>query len=334
MKFKNITGNNQQQKRLEIMFSHDMLPQTTLFYGIPGIGKKMIATQLLAASFCSKASVERPCLECQSCIQITKHTHPDFVYIGPNEKNHIPLGDADKKEEGSVRWLIDRLSRKSFSGHYGVIVDGAECISIEGQNALLKTIEEPPLGANIILLSSNKSQLLETILSRCSEVSFNPLTVQEVQFLLEKLNVENRQQLAHLSGGSVEQALLLADEKIYENIFSLCREISSFLNDKSVLNLDINQLQKITGIDNLLMILINIYRSLLFDVISGHNNQEFFPGDIAVHDTALLRKIVKIFLTLKKGLSRNLNMKNLLKSMLYQIDSMNDIGRPDIFNLQ
>ena len=167
-----IIGHSRQIKILEVLRRNDDIPQTILFSGKSGIGKKLVARRLLASLFCEAG--DPPCLKCPSCLQAAGGTFPDIIELGPDEKGSIPIGDADRSEPGSVRWLIDRLSKKSISGTYGVLIDGAESISAAGQNALLKTIEEPQAGAHIIIITANRSLILPTILSRCMNLPFYP----------------------------------------------------------------------------------------------------------------------------------------------------------------
>ncbi|MCP4133129.1 MAG: hypothetical protein GY754_19335 [bacterium] len=332
-----ITGHRLQVRRLEIMMEKNMVAQTMLFSGMPGIGKKKVALRLLKNLFC--AASDPPCLTCSTCIAIAKGTFPDVIELHPDEKGKIPIGNAEKKEEGSVRWLIDKMTRKSVSGQYGAIINGIDRVSIEGQNALLKTIEEPPEGAHIILTVTNKSQILPTILSRCSLVPFYPLGENEMREILANHGMDNSRigLIPEFSGGSVELALLLADEAVFNEIIAFAGMISRYLENGGSLNFDIKTIQKNTGItdvDNIIMILVNIYRMLLRQYIGrdGVSSNENDPviSSIVVRDFQKLSKIIKILLALRKGYSNNLNIKSTLKGMLYSIDTMNEIGVPEL----
>ncbi len=324
-----IIGHTRQLKVLDILRSGDSLPGTMLFSGRSGIGKKLIARRLLASLFCGAA--DPPCLRCPDCVRIAGGTFPDLIELGPDDKGTIPIGSADRSEAGSVRWLIDRLSKKSVSGTYGILIDGAECISTGGQNALLKTIEEPQEGAHIIIITANKSLILPTILSRCMDLSFNALSVDEVLQVLDAVGSDpaGRGLGADLSGGSVETALLLSDEAVLSGIGALCREISSCLNEGKSLSLDIATIQKKITMDQLLTIMLNIYRTLLVEAIGGGPVDLFFE-EVRVKDRQKLTKLIKILLALRKGLANNLNIRGALKGMIYSIESIDELGLPHL----
>jgi DNA polymerase III subunit delta' len=322
-----ILGHARQLKVLSLLLENENIPQTMLFSGKSGTGKKLVARRLLASLFCEAANP--PCMKCPSCLQAASGTFPDIIEIGPNEKGTIPIGDTDRSEPGSVRWLIDRLSKKSIWGTYGVLIDGAESIRPEGQNALLKTIEEPQAGAHIIIITANRSLILPTILSRCMNLPFFPLEPAEVKKALIAAGAGDTDPdlVSELSGGSVETALLISGENVLEGIAGVCGEISSYLSRGESLRLDLAALQKKVGMDQLLSILITIYRSILAADISGGPLHPFLAG-FSVNDGQKLTKLIKILLALRKGLANNLNIRNALKGMLYSIDSIGDFGLP------
>ncbi len=325
-----IIGHTRQLKLLDLLQAGGKIPQTMLFSGRPGTGKRIVARRFLTALFCS--ADDPPCLRCPSCLQAAGGTHPDIIEMGPDEKGAIPIGTADKSEPGSVRWLIDRLSKKSISGTYGVIIDGAESISSAGQNALLKTIEEPQAGAHIILITAGRSLILPTILSRSMYIPFNPLEAEDVRSFLalsKTAGTADPDLVAELCGGSLEAALLLAREDILEGIAAICREISAYLASGESLALDIAPLQKKIGVDLLLSLLVNIYRSLFLSALSGTAPHPFLAG-FAVDDRQKSVKIIKILLALRKGLSNNLNIRNALKGLLYSIDDIDGFGLPKL----
>ncbi len=322
-----IIGHTRQLKILELLRSGGSLPGTMLFSGRTGIGKKLIARRLLASLFC--AAGDPPCLSCPVCLQIAGGAFPDLIELTPDEKGTIPIGSADRSEAGSVRWLIDRLSKKSVSGSYGVLIDGAERISTGGQNALLKTIEEPQEGAHIIIITANKSLILPTILSRCMDLSFNPLSGDEVLRVLEAEGSAAPVSglIADLSGGSVETALLLSDEAILSVIGTLCRELSAYLNRGEGLILDMAAIQKKISMDQLLTVMLNAYRTMLVAAVGGGPLDPFLD-EIRVDDRQKLAKLIKILLALRKGLANNLNIRGALKGMLYSIESIDELGLP------
>ncbi len=323
-----IIGHSLQLQKLALMRENNKIPHAILFSGINGIGKKTVALRFFMELFCS--SETSPCLACPSCRQIRSGTFPDLIILEPNNKGKIPIGSQENSEEGSVRWLIERISKKSISGRFGVIIDGVEKISPPGQNALLKTIEEPQTGTVLILITSNKSRILPTILSRCSHIAFNPLLDKDVEKILTHINMHPEDSgIINLSGGSVEIARMLADDEILNEIRAVSSEINNHILQNTPLHLNIQAVQKKTGTENLIHILLNLYRHLLMLQIHGSDSSgttvspDQLPGE-------KLEKIIKILLALKKGLSNNLNIKYFLKGMIYSLDSIHDSGTPKI----
>jgi DNA polymerase III delta prime subunit len=324
-----IIGHTRQLKFLELLRHGEAVPHTMLFSGKSGIGKKLVARRFIASLFCRGA--EPPCLHCPTCIQAMGMTFPDIIELQPDDKGTIPIGNANRSEPGTVRWLIDRLSKKSVTGIYGVIIDGVETISIGGQNALLKTIEEPQAGAHIIIIAENKSLILPTILSRSMVLAFNPLDAAEVKRVLavKGAGAADPDLVSELSGGSVEIALLLSVENTLAGIAGICREITSYLMRRQSLHLDLAALQKKIGMDQILSILLNAYRSILSSSISGAPLHPFL-AEFSIPDRKKITKLIKILLALRKGLTNNLNIRSALKGMLYSIEQINDFGLPKL----
>jgi len=321
-----IIGHTRQLNILKLLRAGGVVPSAMLFSGRSGIGKKLVARRLLASLFCGAG--DPPCMTCSSCVQIAGGTFPDMIELLPDEKGTIPIGGADRNETGTVRWFIDRLSKKSVSGTYGVLIDGAENISIGGQNALLKTIEEPQEGAHIIIITANRSLILPTILSRCMDLSFNPLSVDEVQQAMEASGTAAVSGLAaELSGGSVETALLLSDDAVLSGIGTLCGEISACINRGESLGLDMAAIQKKAALDQVLTVMVNAYRAILAADIDGTPLDPLLEK-LRIDDRQKLAKLIKILLALRKGLANNLNIRGALKGMVYAIDSVDDLGLP------
>ncbi|MBN1531834.1 MAG: hypothetical protein JXA20_04165, partial [Spirochaetes bacterium] len=243
-------------------------------------------------------------------------------------------------EPGTVRWLIERLSKRSISGTCGVIIDGIEHITPAGQNALLKTIEEPQEGTAIILISANRSQVLPTILSRSTEIPFQPLSERQVGEVLRGLSsgaegaedaigANSVDLAAAISGGSVERALVLGDAAFMESLMGLCAAISATARTGAPFDRDLSQYQKRPGYEALLDMLVHIYRLMLRGTLQGSALPEALAPAV-MEDRDTIVKIIKIFLALKGGLANNLNMRMHLKGMLYGIGGMETMGMPDL----
>ncbi|MBN2160937.1 MAG: AAA family ATPase [Spirochaetes bacterium] len=324
-----IIGHTRQLNVLGLLLKSGNIPNTMLFSGKSGIGKKLVAKHFLASLFCRGDNP--PCGKCSACVQIEGQTFPDLIEVHPDGKGKIRIGDTDRNEAGTARWLVDRLSKKSVYGTCGVLIDDAETMTTEAQNALLKTIEEPQAGAHIIIITANKSLILPTILSRGMELYFNPLGIDEVRQALSAAGAgaADPDLLSELSGGSVETALLLSRENTLPAVADICGEIAAYLTRGANLRLDIAAIQKKISMDQILSLLLTIFRAMLSADITGAPLHPFIEG-IRVRDDEKLVKIIKILLALRKGLANNLNIRNALKGMLYSIDSIGGFGLPKL----
>jgi DNA polymerase-3 subunit delta' len=191
------------------------LASSYLFLGPAGIGKRTFALKLAKALLCTNAKETDllPCGHCDSCRLMEAGTHPDIDVVGlPAGKRWLPLelflGDREHRNQVG---LCHNISLRPMMGRRRVaIIDDADGLTTESANCLLKTLEEPPRGALLILIGTNRSRQLPTILSRTQIVRFEPLPQEVVsQLLLEQSVVENESQardLAAQSGGSLQRA--------------------------------------------------------------------------------------------------------------------------------
>jgi len=321
MNFDGIIGHEKQKHFLNSLSRSKRIPQALLFTGIPGVGKKLMAKKFIAGLFCPEP--DPPCLRCPSCLRVQHGTHPDYLELSPGEKGSIPIGNEEKREPGSVRWLIDRLNRKAVTGRHGVIVDGADAIAEEGQNALLKTIEEPSPGSVIILVASNRAALLPTIISRSVELKFFPLKEEEISLMLEAAvpDHEHRGTIALLSGGSPSLAYFLSDPEAMEGLLSAAASFKPVIEKGALLAADIDSLLGRFGPENLLNALVNLYRANVLALLGAVPAVPPTLSGLFLDDGPTVRELVKIFVALKKGQSHNLNFRIALKGMLYSLCS-------------
>ena len=170
-----------------------------LFSGPAGTGKRTASEICARAVHC--AGAVKPCDQCPPCKRMLAGTHPDHVVLSASGRS---IGVDE------VRELIQRVSVKPFEGgRHTVVIDNAEKMTPQAQNALLKTLETPPGGAVFFLLTTSPSQMLPTIVSRCRHARFRPVSaVQAERALIAGGAPEARARLAAAaSGGSIGRAL-------------------------------------------------------------------------------------------------------------------------------
>ena len=172
MNFINIIGNDKTKELLVNSINSNNLVHSYMFVGPDGIGKKLFATELAKIVLCT--SSEKACNSCSSCIKFNSNNHPDFTIIDSEDGKNIKIGQ--------IRLLQEQISEKPIVSEKKIyIINNADLMTIEAQNCLLKTLEEPPEYALIILVLSNENKLLNTINSRCTKISFNKLTNEDLQ---------------------------------------------------------------------------------------------------------------------------------------------------------
>ena len=199
--FSEVLGQKKAKEVLARNLARKKIASSYLFAGPEGTGKMQTAIAFARAVLCREESAGQKGCGCKSCVMFNAGTHPDFMGVIPTEsksknenfadiiRDPAQIGIAQKGRAikiEQIRELISTVSLKSyFGGWKAVIIEGPDTMKKEPANALLKTLEEPPPNTVIILVTSNPSSLLPTILSRCRVVRFVPMAPAELAKLLE-----------------------------------------------------------------------------------------------------------------------------------------------------
>jgi len=250
MQWLDVKGQYRAMRLVQMAYRSGRMPHAWLFYGPAGVGKEMLAVRMARLLLCAEpAAIEVPeqagdcdgqwldgCGSCQDCRLVETGSHPDLrlIYRGLAQHHPDPAVQARKATELSVDvvryFLLDPARAKPSRGRAQVfIVREAELLSPAAQNALLKTLEEPPADTYIVLLSSAKDRLLPTTLSRCQPVEFAPLATDVVMDLLVDagLSGDEAEFYALISEGRPGWALELASVAVMEDFAKIGRQIAS-----------------------------------------------------------------------------------------------------------
>jgi len=212
MSFNDIVGQERVIKILTKSLKENKVSSSYIFVGSEGTGKKLVAIEFSKAVNCLNLSKgSEACENCQSCTEISKQFSPDLKIIEPI-KNSIKIEQ--------IREMRKEIGLKPFKNKKKIyIIDKAEKMTLEASNCLLKTIEEPPYYAIIILICSKIDPILPTIVSRCQILNFGLITSLKIkELLLNKVNnleKEKAEIISKLAQGSIGKAFKLAIDKEY-----------------------------------------------------------------------------------------------------------------------
>ncbi len=216
--FNNILGNDKIKESLVSSVKNNKISHSYLFIGIEGIGKKMIAKEFAKMLLCT--DINKGCNKCKSCIEFETNNNPDFKIIEPD-------GNSLKIEQ--IREFQAKVYEKPIISTRKVyIIDDSDKMTIEAQNCLLKTLEEPPEYVTIILIGSNENSFLSTIKSRCMILHFEKLSNEIIKNYLQenyKTNIDSEIMLEAFQG-SIGKAIQLREKqedykKIEDIIYNL-----------------------------------------------------------------------------------------------------------------
>ena len=277
--FRDVIGHEHLIEHLQSAIAMGKVSHAYIFDGEKGSGKNFLADRFAAALQCN-AEGEKPCGTCTSCKQAEGRNHPDIIRITHEKPNTISVDDIRQQLCGDV--MI-----KPYKGPYKVyIVDEAEKLNVQAQNALLKTIEEPPVYAVIILLTTNSESFLPTILSRCVTLHLKPAKDSVVRrYLMEQVKIPDYQAdiCVAFAQGNIGKArrLALSEEfgQMKEHVIHLVKYIQEM--DISELIFGMHKITEFkTDISDYLDLLMVWYRDVLLYKATWNPSSIVFSDEI------------------------------------------------------
>lgn len=198
--------------------------QAYLITGPEGIGKRLFAAAMAKALLCEAPNEDGGCGTCGPCRYFAEKTHPDFIHLSPQSGEKMIRVASIRERVVRDIFMFPQISNRK------IYLIEADYLNEEGQNALLKTLEEPPAKAILILTAADTDRLLDTVVSRSVRISLTPNTEREIIKILK--NVKNTDEkdalpIASLSKGIPGLALKMADD---ESLSEIIEKIAELLN--------------------------------------------------------------------------------------------------------
>ena len=220
--FEGIIGNEKIKEILKKNIIEDKISHSYLFLGVEGIGKQLIAKEFAKSILCTQKENNTYCNKCSSCIQFNSSNHADFKIIEPE-------GSSIKIEQ--IRQMQEKVQEKPIISKNKIyIINNADLLTIEAQNCLLKTLEEPPIHTIIMLIGSNENAFLSTIKSRCMIIHFQKINDEEIkEFLKNEYEITNiSSNMIKTFQGSIKRAIEQKDNKEqYEKIEKIIKSLKT-----------------------------------------------------------------------------------------------------------
>lgn len=320
--FSDVLGHEQTILHMKHAIEMDKVSHAYIISGEKGSGKKLLADLFAQTLQCERKGTE-PCMECQSCKQALSLNQPDIIRVMHEKPNTISVEDIRTQINGDI--MI-----RPYSSPYKIyIVDEAEKLSVQAQNALLKTIEEPPVYAVLLLLTTNAGMLLQTIRSRCVILELKPVSSPMVKnYLMEQLEVPEYHAdiCTAFAQGNVGKAKRLALSDSFSEMLEHALHLVKYIHDMEVVDM-ISDLKRIhtykMEINDYLDLLTVWYRDvLMFKATRDADSLIFSHELISIREKAQkssyegLECIIKSLEKAKIRLNANVNFDMALELLL------------------
>lgn len=228
--FKDVVGHKNIIEYIKNAVKEDKVSHAYILNGERGSGKKMLATLFAETLLCEEKGTS-PCNKCHSCKQVDSGNHPDLIWVQHEKPGAISVDDIRVQLNGDVLIKPYQSSKKIY------IIPQADTMTVQAQNALLKTLEEPPEYAVIFLLTENADQLLPTITSRCVMLKLRNIRDTLIRkYLMEKLEVPDYKAdiCTAFAQGNMGKAIMLAGSDHFNEIRDEAIQLLKYIHDMEI----------------------------------------------------------------------------------------------------
>jgi len=310
--FNNIQGHDTCIKYIKSVILKGKINTGYLFSGLEGVGKALTAEVFIKALLCKQINEGTEiCGECSSCVRDIIRDHPDVIWIVPEKNRNIKIEQ--------IRKIKEVLNLKPFESKFNAcVIEKAHMMTVEAANALLKVLEEPPKGSLIILISSKRQLLLPTIISRCSEIHFGPISFKAVREIVcnnVDISPTEAEFVSYFSQGSPGRAVQMVQEGLLERKDEIRNLLIAIVKEDNYecLNWDVDDKNTILeDIELLLMLFRDIVlhkegvRELGVDkILEISNSEDIFER----YNIDKISEIVVKLIRIKQALMGNVNAK-------------------------
>lgn len=325
-RFADIVGQEHLKEHLENAIKMDKVSHAYIINGEKNAGKEFIAKTFAMALQCENRQGTEPCGECHSCRQALSGNHPDIIFITHEKPGTIGVDDIRRQVNNDVAIKPYKGPKKIY------IMNEGEKMTAQAQNALLKTLEEPPEYAVLLILTGNVDSLLQTILSRCVVLNMKPAKDAQIKkYLMETMEIPDYKAdiCVAFARGNVGKAKLLASSEEFDKVKEEAITLLKYIKEME-LNEIVAAIKKITEykfyVNDYMDILSIWYRDVLLFKATHDANLLIFKEEIQhirkVADKSAYEGIEKIIDALEKSkqrLNANVNFDLTMELLLLTI---------------
>jgi DNA polymerase-3 subunit delta' len=322
MDFQHIIGHEDIIRHFKGSIETDRVGHAYIICGEEESGRSSLAFSFAKTLQCEKGDVD-PCNECPSCKKADSGNHPDIITVHHEKANVISVDEIREQ-------VVQTMEIRPYSGKYKIyIINDAQLMNPQAQNALLKTIEEPPAYGVVILITNSLEKLLPTIISRCITLSTKPVKERDMEeYLKEHYQLDDRKALfcVEYAQGNLGKAILLATNEEYEAL------VQSVINlEKKIYDMDMEDVADAIlscanyklNIGEYLDLMMMWYRDILVLKVTGKPDKIIFREEYStIRDQATylsyneLEDKAKAVENAKKRIAANARMDDVMRLLI------------------